>query len=111
MIATIDLGKPQTVTQVKMHFLDDPRHWIFLPENINVEVSADGASYHSIADLSSPANEEHFDKSMKEYVAKQTKAATVRYIRVTAKNPSSLPAWRYKDGKKPMIACDEVYVQ
>ena len=111
MVATIDLGKATSVSQIKMHFLDDPRHWIFLPENINVEVSADGASYHSIADLSSPANEEHYDKSIKEYVAKQTKATPVRYIRVTAKNLSSLPTWRYKDGKKPMIACDEVYVQ
>jgi hypothetical protein len=48
--------------------------------------------------------------SLKEYTAhKGTEQA--RYIRVTTTNLQSLPEWRYKDGKKPMIACDEVYVQ
>jgi len=110
MVATIDLGKAQNIARVKMHFLNDPRHWIFLPENVTVELSNDGIKYHSIADLKSPENEEHYDITIKEY-ATQHAAESARYIRVTANNLRSLPEWRYRDGKKPMIACDEIYVQ
>ena len=110
MVATIDLGKPQNVSSIKMHFLDDPRHWIFLPEEVDIEVSKDGASYHSIGTLKSPLSEEHYDVSVKEF-AKQYPAESARYIRVTAKNLFSLPYWRTRENKKPMIACDEIYVQ
>ncbi len=110
MVATIDMGKAQTVSRIKMHFLDDPRHWIFQPAGITVEVSSDGGAYHSFANLSTPVNEEHWEISIKEYNA-QHAPEQVRYIRVTASNLNALPAWRYRDNKKPMIACDEVYVQ
>lgn len=110
MVATIDLGQVQTVSKVKMHFLDDPRHWIFLPSKISVEVSKDGVAYHSIAELSAAANEEHYEVAVKEYVA-QKGTEQARYVRVTANNLAALPGWRYRENKKAMIACDEIYVQ
>lgn len=111
MVATLDLGKPQPVSKVKMHFLDDPRHWIFLPEKVTVEVSADGLNWQAMTGGALPALVEHYELAVKEYSALAGKPATVRYVRVTANNLPALPAWRYRDGKKPMIACDEVYVQ
>lgn len=110
MVATIDMGKAQQVSKIKMHFLDDPRHWIFLPAGITIEVSNDNVSYHQWATLSSSANDEHYDVEARQFLA-SGKTESVRYIRVTAKNLSALPLWRYRDGKKPMIACDEVFVQ
>jgi len=110
MVATIDLGHAEKVSAIKMHFLDDPRHWIFLPATIKIEGSADGTNYHTIADLSSPSSEEHYERSIKEYHAANTRGE-VRFIRVTAANSGALPEWRYKDDKKAMIACDEIYVQ
>jgi uncharacterized protein DUF4838/F5/8 type C domain-containing protein len=110
MIATVDLGKTISVSKVKTHFLDDPRHWIFRPDKVLIEVSKDGVTYHSIGETKSPVNEEHYEVSRPEYTAsKGTEQA--RYIRVTAANLQSLPSWRYREGKKPMIACDEIYVQ
>ena len=109
MVATIDLGHVLNLNNIKMHFLDDPRHWIFQPEKIAVEVSTDGMNYHSIKDITNPAPEEHYNLSIKEYNVESK--AQVRYIRVTANNLPKLPEWRYRDNKKPMIACDEIYVQ
>ena len=94
-----------------MHFLDDPRHWIFLPATVKVEVSEDGVKYTALPTQTSPANEEHYELSIKEYNVQNTGKGKVRYIRVTAANSATLPVWRYKDNKKPMIACDEIYVQ
>jgi hypothetical protein len=93
-----------------MHFLDDPRHWIFLPEKVIVEVSADGVKYHNIVTTKTFGYEEHYEVSIKEFSAQNNKGQ-VRYIRVTATSFASRPEWRYSDKKKPMIACDEIYVQ
>ena len=111
MVATIDLGKPQSVGKIILHFLDDPRHWIFLPSSIKVEISTDGVKYHSIADINNPAAEEHYELSIKEYSAATHSSEQARYIKVTANNLAALPDWRTRDNKKPMIACDEIYVQ
>jgi hypothetical protein len=109
MVATIDMGKAKNISGIKMHFLDDPRHWIFLPTAINVEVSDDGTNYRPFTSFTSPANEEHYELTIKQFAAEgKTKA---RYVRVTANNLPSLPEWRFREHKKPMIACDEVFVQ
>ncbi|MCD6011203.1 MAG: coagulation factor 5/8 type domain protein [Flavipsychrobacter sp.] len=109
MVATVDLGKSQKISAVKMHFLDDPRHWIFLPAKVIIEISDDGANYHTLGNIGTQANDEHYETTVKDYTLQ--KKGSARYIRVTANNLSTLPEWRYRDGKKPMIACDEIYVQ
>ncbi len=111
MVATIDLGVAQSVKNIKMHFLDDPRHWIFLPESIKIEVSEDGSKYRSIGDIASAAKDEHFELTIKEFQTQNKTSGAVRYIRITAANLPSLPEWRYREGKKPMLACDEVFVE
>lgn len=109
MVATIDLGAAKNITGVKMHFLDDPRHWIFLPTKISVEVSDDGTTFRPLTSFTSPENYEHYELAVKLYGAEAKDKA--RYIRVTANNLPSLPEWRFREHKKPMIACDEIYVQ
>ena len=112
MVATIDLGKQQSISRIILHFLDDPRHWIFLPEKIKIEISADGVNYHSIGDINNLTNDEHYELSIKEYTSHPTnKPELGRYIKVTANNLATLPLWRTRENKKPMIACDEIYVQ
>lgn len=109
MVATVDMGKVQRVQAVKMHFLDDPRHWIFTPEKVIVEVSEDGQQYKPLQTLNTPMTGEHFDVAVRNYFTSGN--AKARYIRVTAVPPATLPDWRYSPTKKPMIACDEIYVQ
>jgi len=112
MIATIDLGETKSFNEVKMHFLDDPRHWIFLPSKVIIETSSDGKNYHQIKDLNGGPNEEHYDLSIKPFnVDMKDSPQRSQYIRVTAYNRDNLPEWRTRDNKKPTIACDEIYVQ
>jgi len=112
MVATIDLGKSLQISKVSMHFLDDPRHWIFQPGKITVELSADGVNFSNAQDIVSSSNEEHYEVSAKGYkVDWQGKKVPARYIRVNATNLNALPLWRTRDNKKPMIACDEIWVQ
>jgi hypothetical protein len=109
MVATIDMGTAKSISGIKMHFLDDPRHWIFLPSKITVEVSDDGTTFRPFAAFTNPAPDEHYDKNVTPFAAEAKDKA--RYLRVTANNIGTLPPWRLRDNKKPMIACDEVFVQ
>jgi len=109
MIATIDMGAKKNISGLKMHFLDDPRHWIFLPTAIKVEVSDDGVSFRPYAAIPVPAMEEHYNCTVTPFAAEAVEKA--RYIRVSATNPGHLPVWRFRENRKPMIACDEIYVQ
>lgn len=110
MGATIDLGAPKTVTNVHMHFLYDPRHWIFLPREVRVEVSTDGTHYTVLGSQVYPAPEEDYTLSIDLRSFQASTPAQARYVRVTALAPPALPVWRPSATKKPMICCDEVYV-
>jgi len=111
MVATIDMGVAKNISGIKMHFLDDPRHWIFLPSKISVEVSDDGVAYRPLTSFANPVPYEHYELAITPFAAEAKAKAKARYVRVTANNLSALPDWRYRENKKPMIACDEVYVQ
>lgn len=113
MEVTIDMETTKEVTNITMNFLDDPRHWIFTPQNIEVTVSADGIKYTE-AKLNTTYNynatmEEHYDAApvnFKFTVAPQR----VRFVHVKAKNWPIVPDWRFRANRKTMIACDEILV-
>ncbi len=110
MVATLDLGDAHPLSQVHLHFLNDPRHWIFLPKTVKVEVSADGTHYTSLGDHTFPDPPEDYTVSLDERSFTASPGVKARYVRVTATTLSSLPEWRERDNKKPMICTDEVYV-
>jgi hypothetical protein len=110
MVATIDLGKPTSIKTVVTHFLDDPRHWIFTPKRIEIAISTDGSKWNTAMEFNSPAPEEHYEIARKEYAA-NLNGKNYRYVRITAFGQPDLPEWRYRDQKKVMIACDEIYIQ
>ncbi|HVI45752.1 MAG TPA: DUF4838 domain-containing protein [Chitinophaga sp.] len=111
MRATLDLGKAVAVKAVAMNFLEDPRHWIFRPASITVEVSADGHTFREIGNLKNEMPAEHYNIERPAYRFDNKDIIPVRYIRVKATNWPELPAWRYRERRLPMIACDEVWVE
>ncbi len=109
MVATLELPKAISVAKISMNFLDDPRHWIFLPEKVIVETSTDGKTYKEVGAQINSNDEEHYQAKPKNFSFKAP-GSQVKYLRITAKNLNKLPEWRLRDGKKPMIACDEIFV-
>lgn len=110
LVATIDLGTPQTLKQVQLNFLQDARHNIFLPTQIIIETSADGTTYQPVAlQAVGPVAEEDFTAHVESYKL-ALKAGNARYLRVTGKVLPKMPDWRGND-KKPAICCDEIIVQ
>jgi len=111
MIATLDLHAARKVRTVMAGFLSDPRHYIFLPLRVQVEVSEDGAQYRSAGVQELQPVQEDFSVAVRQYAFTVPAGAAVRYIRVTAVCPATLPDWRFHAQKKPAVACDEVMVE
>lgn len=109
MIATIDMGKTISVKAVETNFLFDPRHWIFKPQSISIEVSSDGKIFTQAAQITNKPDEEDFAVTITPYQFKLN-GVNARYIRVTAKNLPALPSWRTKPNRLPSVACDEIYI-
>ncbi len=111
MIATIDLGAEKSINNVNMNFLDDPRHWIFQPASVTVEVSNDGIHYEKVGAKNFNTPEEHYTNTSQHCAFPLATTKHARYVRVSAQILTSLPGWRYHPTKKPMLCCDEIYVQ
>ncbi len=102
-IATIDLGKEENISFVKVHYLHHPGSWIHQPSAVSIEVSTDGNNFQPVI-ISNPsiANNEAINE-----FEQPTKA---RYIKVHIANFGTIPAGNPGAGSKPWLFVDEIEV-
>lgn len=110
MEATIDMGTQKACGKISINFLDDPRHWIFLPSSVHISVSADGKSFRELEIKSLSEGQEHMDVHVAPVSFNLPAGTRIRYIKVSAINIRELPVWRADSPKKPMLAADEIMV-
>ena len=109
MEAVMDMGSVRKINSVTLNFLEDAKNWIFPPASIQIGLSKDGINYHTLDPIKASQPEEDFSVNCIPFRF-PTKTA-VRFIKITATNLPALPDWRFHPYKKPMIACDEIWVE
>ena len=109
MEVTLDLHTSKYIEEISMDFLDDARHWIFPPQSLTLWGSQDGTHFEQIAQDGFQIEEEQYDIEKKRFTYPIEQ--TYRFIKVLAKPQAKMPAWRYHPNKKPMLACDEIWIQ
>ncbi|RAJ82049.1 F5/8 type C domain-containing protein [Chitinophaga dinghuensis] len=109
LVATVDMGSSKSVKQISLNFLQDPRHNIYLPGKIRIEVSADGSHYKEVGVKNIPAPEEDYTAQIMHY--QFPVSGTARYIRVTGQRLAAIPSWRDAGSKLPATCCDEIVVE
>jgi sialate O-acetylesterase len=92
----IDLGKTIQAKTIRSSFLSDNNSWIFLPKQVNVEVSEDGKSYKNIGEWNLKSGAE-IKGAVIQPVIFQFKSK-IRYIKLTAINQETCPAWHPGSG-------------
>jgi hexosaminidase len=104
--AVIDLGKPETIRQVKMHILSQVASWIWRPSYAEVFISADGVNYTSLGktqEISTPTG-----KGVMEI---QFNPVSTRYVKVMVKNRGDIPAGNPGAGNKAWLFVDEIEIE
>jgi hypothetical protein len=110
MIIEISPPSPVTVSRISMNFLCDHVSWIFLPEEIRIEVSADGKRYDTVAEGQYPTT--GFDQDITPvYMQFDIPETTAGKIRITAVSIKKCPEWHRGAGMPSWIFCDEIVVE
>lgn len=102
-IATVDLGKTESVSFVKIHYLHHPGSWIHQPSSVIVSVSVNGKDFTSVV-LSNPAI------SNNEAICELKQPASARFIKIHIANAGTIPSGNPGAGNKAWLFMDEIEV-
>jgi sialate O-acetylesterase len=105
----IDLGKMIPAKIIKCNFLSENNSWIFLPKKVTIEVSEDGITYRKLGE-SIFNNEKEVKGRLVQPVNYVTKGK-IRFIKMTALNQGTCPAWHQGAGNKCWLFADEIMVE
>lgn len=111
MDVIIDLGDEQPVASVTAGFLEDQRHWSFLPAQLSVALSTNGKDFFPAGTRQLSVPEEIYERHTARPVLELPAGSRARYVRVIAKVIPVLPEWRNFPNRRPWIFCDEIAVR
>ncbi len=108
MDITFDFEQERRIDTITLNFLKDARHWIFPPKEIRISVSKNGKDFQDVflSKLKSVEEDYTLDKIPYQVLLNDS----VKVIRVYASPLVKLPEWRYHPKRKPLIACDEIWL-
>lgn len=110
LIATIDLGEEKQAGKIAIGCLQNYRSWIFLPQSVKVEISADGQSYTDAGTVINAISPDEKNVIMKDFTV-EFKQQKVKFIRVMAKNIGVCPKGHSGEGKPAWVFADEIVVE
>jgi hypothetical protein len=96
LVAVVDLGKVQRVSEVGAGFLQDIGSWIWFPRRVEIELSVDGKSFTRVASMVHDTR----DTTMQDYV-QTIPPQNARFVRLRAAN----------SGKNTWIFADEILIR
>jgi Domain of unknown function (DUF4838) len=107
MIATVEV-EGQAANSIQVSFLQDQQSWVFYPKLVVIEASPDGNDFQKI-EWKVVKIVPDGKKSL--YTIKANLSGQpVRYVRVTAVNQKTCPAWHSCNGNKSWIFADEILI-
>jgi len=106
--ATIDLGKMDTLSQVRMHTLDQNGSWIYLPSYMEVQISNDGQQFMTIGQ-STEFVRDH-PRLTSGWITVRFPQIKAQYVRVIARNHGRIGEGKPGAGTKAWLFADEIQV-
>jgi predicted alpha-1,2-mannosidase len=108
-VATLDFGRPVTVTKAGAGFLQDMRSWIWMPAELVIEASPDGESFTAVGRTGHDVPDDVEGVFRRDLVV-AVAAGPVRALRFRAVNYGTIPGWHPGAGGEAFIFIDELLV-
>lgn len=108
--AIIDLGSIQPVHEITTGFLVSTGSRIFLPVSVTYEISEDNDIFTMVTEKKYSLPKHHIRTRIVNFT-KEFEDLRARYIKITAKNIQTCPAWHYYSSKPALLLVDEVVVE
>lgn len=110
MIATIDLGEMKTIGSLTLGALQKNVDWIFLPPQVEFEISIDGNNWEKWGVAHNPLmSGDNIDQTV-DYTVKNP-SRDARFVRVTARNFGVCPPGHPGEGHPAWLFVDEIVVE
>lgn len=110
MIATIDLGETKTLSSLTLGALQKNVDWIFLPSQVEFEISADGKVWETWGIVPNPLVQDDKKDQTVDYTIKKP-SQNARFVRVKARNFGVCPAGHPGEGHPTWLFVDEIVVE
>jgi predicted alpha-1,2-mannosidase len=108
--ATVDLGTVRPVRRAGASFLQEQRSWIWMPAEVVVSISTDGAKFREVARLTADVAPDAPGIAKRDVVSKLPDGSTARYVRIDAKSYGTIPDWHPGKGDGAFIFIDEILI-
>ena len=108
-VAVLDLGENTMIHKVSAGFLQDIGSWIWMPRTVSFEVSDNGIQFTPLAVIQNSIPDDDYQPMIHDFSAEVK--STGRYIKITAANYGTIPAWHLGAGYTGWIFIDEIMVE
>jgi len=109
LVAEIDLGKKQKLSQITVGCLQNSGSWIFMPSEVEFAVSVDGKNYQVLETQKNDTSPALTEAVIKDFSAKFPEIKA-RLVRIHAKNIGTCPPGHPGEGKKAWLFADEIII-
>ncbi|CAM2755059.1 protein of unknown function [Flavobacterium succinicans] len=94
---------------IKVTFLEDQRHWIFPPKALTI-LGLKNKHWETITTKKGEPIIENYDITPKTWEITNPNFRKYKKIKLVIQNQETVPSWRFRKNKKPMIMLDEIEV-
>ncbi len=109
LLATIDLGAPIEVKELRASFLQNVRLGIFLPRKVEF-LAGDNSKSLTLLQTINPSADEKQPGPFRELLVAKNLNVRARYVQVRAANMNKIPAWHSSAGRRAWLFADEILV-
>jgi hexosaminidase len=109
-VATVELAAPTAIDSISTRWFHYPNAWIFRPERVRYEVSADGKTWETLEATAPSAKPEDRTILIEHRTATCRSKKQYKYVRMTATNLGPCPAWHDAAGEPSWLFLDEIQV-
>ena len=95
-------------TNLKVNFLEDQRHWIFLPSGVAVKGKLKNGKWKTIKKQNFNEVQENNVVRIISFSIDDIDGSRYSSIKLKFKNISEIPKWRFRKGKKNLLMIDEI---
>ena len=106
----VDMGQVKKLDSLTLSCIDANYAWVFLPDSVQISVSADSVHYTTVASENLGVPEKQRRASIQD-LSYSLNGTQCRYIHIFAKNIGTLPKWHHYAGEKAWMAFDEIIVK
>ena len=110
LTATLDLGKPETISAITVGALESPGSYIFYPKGMKVSVSNNGKIYQEVVAKKYPTATENKPTEVANFT-ESFPTQTAKFIRVSIESNLVNPAWHPAPGAPCWLFIDEISVE